>query len=278
MDTARQTESAGGHVTIHEHLPYRPGVDELRMSLFLPDSAGGPVPCVVAIQGGGFASQTGHGFRPFAEAIAGDGFAAALISYRGLPDHTCATTLADVQEAVRYVRTAAGDYAIDPDRIGAFGRSAGGTLAALLGVAPDDRPDAPSSRVQAVVAMAGVYDFIGRFTEDRQAAMQPRLEERRRSNAEWIGATFAPEDADWRRASAIRHVHADGPPMLLLHCKDDATVPWLQSQAMCDAVRSAGGACEVKYSPRGGHGFQTDDGGDAPLQEMLAFFRRTLGR
>ena len=72
---------------------------QLCLDLYLPKQDGGPVPCVIVIQGGGFLPQDGQRFRPFASYLAEHGMAAALIAYRGRPDHKYRDTVADAKAA-----------------------------------------------------------------------------------------------------------------------------------------------------------------------------------
>jgi acetyl esterase/lipase len=269
--------------TVRKGLLYCEADRELHLDLFLPKETDCPVPCVIIIQGGGFRAQNGQRFRPFAEYLAEHGMAAALIAYRGRPDHQYRDTLADVKAAVRFVRKVGGQHNIAVDRIGAMGRSAGGTLAALLAVTGGMREfegagghSESSSRIQAAVAYAGVFDFVARFTDHKQITLQPRHKTKMATNGEWIGATFSPDDPDWLAASAVRHVDKDDPPVLFLHCKNDATVPWMQSRDMCARMREAGVASRAKYYETGGHGFK--DLGEEPMAEMVRFFRETLCR
>lgn len=281
-----QNDAATDHrFTVHKGLVYsRPDsrADEpLKLDLFLPSDSARPLPCVVVIQGGGFRSQDGQRFRPFAVYLAKRGFAAALIAYRGIPGHPYRDTLADVKAAVRFIRSVSGQYNLDPDRIGAVGRSAGGTLAALLAVTGDEKDlegdgghAEYSSRIQAAVAYAGVFDFVARFTDPRQIDLQPRLETKKQTNGQWIGAPFSPENEHWLRASAVNHVDKNDPPILLVHCKDDATVPWPQSRDMHAKLTQAGVAAEVMYYETGGHGFQNLK--KESQAAMVLFFRKNL--
>jgi acetyl esterase/lipase len=251
------------------------------MDLFLPKAADEPTACVIVIQGGGFAAQDGQKFRRFAEYFSQHGFAAALIAYRGRPDHEYRDTVADVKAAVRYVRKVSTQYNIDSDRIGAMGRSAGGTLAAVLGVTGgveelegDAGPPGFSSRIQAAVALAGVFDFVSRFTDKQQIALQPKVDSKIVSNGQWIGPPFSPTDEHWLRASAINHVDEEDPPILFLSCRDDATVPWIQSQEMFEAMKEAGADPAIRLYETGGHSFGTL--GEEPMAEMVRFFKNTL--
>jgi acetyl esterase/lipase len=287
--SARDDHSVG----IVKGLQYSDADDGLKLDLYLPVLADsdqepglvpgvpGLVPCVIVIQGGGFRAQDGQRFRPFAQYLAERGFAAALIGYRGTPRHRYMDTVADMKAAVRYVRDAGPRYKIDPERIGAMGRSAGGTLAALLAVTGDVKElegtgghEQQSARIKAAVAYAGVFDFVSRFTDERQLLMQPNHRRKLVSNGEWIGSPLGKEDSDWLKASAVSHVDALDAPMLLIHCKDDSTVPWLQSQQMADRLKAAGVDCQLKYYETGGHGF--NGLGDEPKAEMVKYFRQVL--
>lgn len=278
---AQEKTADEGPITVHKGLVYSKTDRELTLDLFLPPRADKPVPCVIVIQGGGFAAQNGQRFRPFAEYLAEHGFAAALIAYRGRPDHTYQQTVADIKAAVRYVRKAGSRYNIDAARIGAMGRSAGGTLAALLAVTGgvkelEGEAGNPeySSQIQAAVALAGVFDFVSRFTDQRQIDLQPNVKRKIVTNGEWIGTEFSKTDEHWLCASAITHVDKDDPPILFLACKDDATVPWIQSQQMYDAMKQVGIDAEIDLYSSGGHGFRGL--GERPLADTVRFFRKTL--
>jgi len=269
-------------ITVHEGLAYSAADPALTMDLYLPRLVGRRAPCVMVIQGGGFRAQDGKRFRPFAEYLAENGFAAVTFAYRGRPGHTYQETMADVRAAVQYVRKISGDYGIDPDRIGAMGRSAGGTLAALLAVTGDEqesegdgRDRAYSSRIQAAVGISGVYDFVARFTDEAQVGLQPRYGEKTESNGEWIGEPFSATSEQWRDASAINHLDRAVPPILLLQCKDDATVPWQQARDMYAKMKEAGIAAEIEIYETGGHGCQSKDAAGS-MARMVAFFKKTL--
>lgn len=280
--TIRASEQAvpANSMKIVEGLTFQPAAPELTLDLFLPQNHEHPAACVLVIQGGGFLPQDGKRFRFFADFLAESGFAAALISYRGRPDHEYRETIADCKAAVRFLRQHSQQYGLDPNRLGAMGRSAGGTLAALLAVTgdkpewEDSQPSQYSSSIQAAVAMAGVFDFVARFTDPEQLALQPRYQNKLKTNGQWIGSPFAPNDANWLQASAIQHIDAGDAPTLFLHCKDDSTVPWQQSQEMHEKMLAAGIPCELRYFDSGGHGFSGL--GEQPQELMLEFFQKHL--
>ena len=267
---------------VHSGLVYSQAAPNLTLDLFMPTKRSSKeIPCVVVIQGGGFKPQDGQRFRPHADYLATHGFAAALISYRGRPNNDYQDTVSDTKTAVRFIRKISERYNIDPNRIGAMGSSAGGALAGLLAVTGDleqfegeEEHEEFSSRIQAAATMAGVFNLISRFTDDRQIALQPRLDTKLQSNGEWIAAPFSINDEHWLRASSVNHIDKNDPPILLIHCKDDPTVPWLQSQEMYEAMTEAGIVSEVFYYETGGHGFKGH--GDDPKSKMVQFFDANL--
>ena len=274
--------NANNKPIIHSGLVYSQVAPNLTLDLFMPTKRlSEKIPCVVLIQGGGFKPQDGQRFRPHADYFAAHGFAAALISYRGRPNNDYQDTISDTKTAVRFIRKVSAHYNIDPNRIGVMGSSAGGALAGLLAVTDDLVPfegekehEAFSSRIQAAATMAGVFNLISRFTDKQQIALQPRLDTKLQSNGEWIAAPFSINDEHWLRASCVNHIDKDDPPILLIHCKDDPTVPWLQSQEMHEAMTEAGIASEIFYYETGGHGFKGH--GDDPKSKMVQFFNDKL--
>lgn len=265
---------------VQSGIPFSKSAGELTLDLYLPlpEPDAGLLPCVVVIQGGGFYSQDGQRFRPFAVNLAESGFAAALISYRGLPEHGYEDTLRDVRTAVRFVRKHSGKYGIDAGRIGAMGRSAGATLAMLQGLAGDSRVQPTdeeladvSSRIHAVAAISGVYDFISRFTDEAQTASQPNLENKFKSSGAWVGTPFSVHDHNWRAVSAVHHIHPAAPPCLLIHCKDDTVVPWMQSCDLHRVLTQAGVPSELHTPDQGGH-----EGPESMYSDMVAFFNKWL--
>jgi len=267
---------------VHKGLVYSHSEEELKLDLFLPKDASPakPVPCIVVIQGGGFNAQNGQRFRPHAEYLAQHGFGAALIAYRGRPKHTYRDTVADTKTAVRFIRKVSGDHGIDPNKIGVMGSSAGATLAVLLavtgGVDPFEREgdhSEYSSHIQSAVGISGVYDFVARFQSEEQRSLQPKLVEKKQTNGEWIGAPYSPVSEHWIRASAINHLDIQDPPVLLLHSRNDTTVPWIQSENMYKAMIDAGIESVFEMSDEGGH-----SGPASAKERMVDFFRNTLAK
>ncbi len=255
----------------------------LLMDVFTPDERPKNLPCVVVIKGGGFSAQKQERFAPFAAYLATKGFVAASISYRGRPDHTYRDTIRDIKAAVRHLRERAADFGIDPDRIGAMGQSAGGHLAAMLAVSDgvaafeeEGTPSKVSCRIQAAVAFAGVFDFISRLKDGGQQKFS--LVKKRQTNSEWIGKAFAEDSHAWIEASPITHLDAEDPPLLLVHCRSDRTVPVEQSLQMFHTAHELSSRNRLLiFEEGGGHGITAaKDVREQAWEATVAFFRETL--
>lgn len=252
-------------------LVFAPHDPQLQLALYLPQSKG-RLPCVLALQGGGFLPQTGKGYRGMAEYLASHGFAAALVAYRGRPKHHFPDTLADVRAAARFLRTNADRWQLDPQKFAAVGGSAGGTLAALLATTGDETDR--DCQIQAAVCFAGVFDFVSRFQDPQQLALQPAHAEKLKTNEAWIGAPFTPDAPAWRQASPASHLNAGDAPILFLHSRNDTTVPWLQSQLCHHQMQQLKLTSELIVYEDGGHGVAPANG--KPREEMLIFLRKHL--
>jgi BD-FAE protein len=159
----------GDGVSVLDGVPYAalPGARPLELDLYLP--AARPAPVVVFVHGGGWRLGSRHSAGPAfpgtsaLEAVAQAGIAVASVDHRLSGEAVWPAQLHDVKAAVRWLRARAGDLGVDPERVYAWGESAGGHLAALLGLTAGD-PElegdvgvtGPSSAVAAVAAGTGI--------------------------------------------------------------------------------------------------------------------------
>ncbi|NDA68917.1 MAG: alpha/beta hydrolase, partial [Verrucomicrobia bacterium] len=138
------------------------------------------------------------------------GYICMSIDYRlwntGVKSPTWPQSLFDAKTAVRWLRTEAVRLQVDPERIGVFGNSAGGNLAAMLAVTtPDDglEPAAPlpgvSTRVKCAIDFYGALDLPN--YHDMKMFLQTRAE----------------NPAIYRKASPVTYVKSGAAPMLLIH-------------------------------------------------------------
>ncbi len=166
-----------GSVTTHMGIAYanHDGV-ELQGDLYLPESAQSgakSAPALVAVHGGGWVAGVRSAFQYWGPYLAARGIAMFSISYRlATKGKTYPQAVQDVRAGVQFVRGKAGEFGIDPQRIGLIGASAGAHLASLaaLGGAkfangyPQDAFASVDASVKALVAVYGIYDAVAMWT------------------------------------------------------------------------------------------------------------------
>jgi acetyl esterase/lipase len=246
------------------------------LDLALPENPGdGSLPGLVLLHGGGW--RSGSKRRPVVVLpmleYAARGYACISINYRLAQEAPFPAAVEDVKTAVRWLRAHADEHHVDPDRIGAYGNSAGAHLALMLAlVGPDAGMEGElypeySSSIQAVCASAVPAD-LGDELEGRAG------------NETMAVFLAGPEDGfaeRIRRASPITYVRADAPHMLLIHGSEDATVPVDQLDRFVEAMRASGHP-DLTYLRIEGAGhmvFQQHIDETEPARER--FFARTLG-
>jgi acetyl esterase/lipase len=226
---------------------YRP----LQLDLWVP-AGEGPAPLVVWIHGGGFMfgdrRHLPETLRPnqLFDALLEAGLAVATIDYRHALEAPFPAQLLDAKAAVRYLRAFADELGISTGRIGVIGESAGGHIAALVGLTAH-RADlegghgvvGPSSAVDAVVDWYGPADLstMPRHTLPPQVAAKLPPELVTPPEDQLTRGLAGPALAD---ASPVTHVTPDAPPFLLVHGTADWLVPYAQSEQLSAALTAAG--------------------------------------
>jgi acetyl esterase/lipase len=259
-------------------LGYRP----LLLDLYLPvpgpgASPGQARPVVLFLHGGGWGlgtrTEVGPAFddwRPsFFERLAQAGFAVASADYRLSGEAAFPAQLHDVKAAVRWLRRNAGEYGLAGERIVAWGASAGGHLAALLGLTGDvpglegsvgqerlpgpPRPGSPDPGLPAVSsAVAAVVDWYGPtdlLSMDAQSdgSGPMRHDAPGSPESQLIGGRLSELPGLARIASPVSHVRPGAPPFLIMHGTADHAVPLAQSQSLADALAAAGAPAETAW-------------------------------
>jgi len=219
----------------------------LKLDLYLPPAnaaaqpSGRKPPLLVWIHGGGwrYGDKADFPLRWLVQ----KGYAGASINYRLSDVALFPAGVHDCKGAIRWLRANAEKYGYDATRIGVSGGSAGGHLAALLGVTGDvqelegdvaghtDR----SSRVQAVVNIFGPTDFP-RLAEQGHPEFTTSLV------ALWLGDPISGKKGKdlARLASPIYHITRDDPPFLAIQGTKDPLVFVPQVASFHEAYEKAG--------------------------------------
>jgi acetyl esterase/lipase len=202
-------------------------------------------PVLIQVPGGAWSL---NGKRPQAYTLMSRmvelGWICISIDYSKSPRCAFPAHIIDVKRAIAWVRENITDYGGDPDFIAITGGSAGGHLASLAALTPNDAVFQPGfegadTTVQAVVPYYGVYDFTD--VENMNELMLPFLEQF------VMRARYADAPERFQAASPISHAHGQAPPFFVLHGEKDELVPCGQARTFCAALRAAG-APTVAYA------------------------------
>ena len=242
-----------------------------KMDIYYP-SSDGPWPVLMYVHGGSWYQgdkAEGEGWR----GMNAQGFLVVSVNYR-LGDYQTKfpAMIEDVKCAVRYLRAHASDYNIDPDPIGAIGASAGGHLVALLGTADQSAGwDVgeyleQSSRVQAVISMAGIADFTSNIPSGLNGSIYYAFGK--------LAGKDTPENV---AASPITYITPEDPPFLILHGDRDGVVPLEQAKILNQKLIEANVSNKFVIVEGGNHGLQSPTGGEtnpsaAEINQMIVEF------
>ena len=199
---------------------------------------------VLICPGGGYARRAYHEGILIAECFNALGYHSFVVHYSVAP-HRHPQPLRDVARAMRMIRQRAGEWHVDPSRIAVCGFSAGGHLAASLGVhfghsalAADNADDGVSSRPDALVLC---YPVISGGAHRHQGSFDNLI---------------GPDATEEARAemSLELQVTAETPPTFLWHTVEDAAVPVENSLLFAQALRRHNISFELHIYPQGRHG------------------------
>jgi acetyl esterase/lipase len=222
-------------------------ISEAELFVYLPEKSKNTGAAVVICPGGGYRVEAiqHEGFM-IAEYLKQNGIAGIVLKYR-LPYGQPEIPLTDVLQAIRYVRSKAAEWGIDPDRVGIAGSSAGGHLASTAGThydLGDSKSANPierlSSRPDFMLLLYPVISF-----DEKIGHMGSRQN--------LIGATN-----DWKLASQYSnelHVDPQTPPAFLVLADDDKTVVPENSVRFYLAMKAYNVPAEMHIFHQGAHGF-----------------------
>jgi acetyl esterase/lipase len=271
-------------ITYAAPIGYRP----LQLDLWVPESEA-PPPLVVWVHGGGWMfgdrRYLPETLRPnqLFEAVVAAGLAVATIDYRHSKEAVYPAQLHDAKAAIRYLRAHAGELGVDTARVGMWGESAGGHLAALVGLT-GHRADlegprgvtGPSSAVDAVVDGYGVSDVP---SMPRRDTPPPEMVARLHPDllVEPLDVLLAGvDDATVADASPTTHVRPDSPPFLFVHGDADWLVPIKQSELLAERLAEAGVATDLIRVPGAGHIFDGASNIDELVRRSVDYLAHAL--
>ena len=226
----------------------------LELDVYRPAGRRHGCPVLVEIHGGGWITGDRRlEARPLMAHMAAQGWVCVSVDYRVGRTATWPDQIIDVNGALAWVREHVSEYGGDPDFVAVTGGSAGGHLAALAALTPDDvdyrPPSGTAARIRACVPFYGPYDFGNSLGLHPPGEM--RLVERF-----VVKVPLAEDPTRYESGAPLSRVHADAPAFLVVQGTSDNLVSLDESRAFVDKLR-ANSSAVVAYAevPRGQHAF-----------------------
>ena len=249
-------------MVIIDDIPYRDGASKAwKLDLAMLDPEGDQRrPAIVIVHGGGWnaGSKQDRVYRDMLVHWALKGYVTVSVEYRLTREAPLPACIEDVKCAVRWLRAHADEFRVDPERIGAYGHSAGAHLVMMMVLAGPD----------AKLEGDGPYqEYSSKLTSVAAGSLPTKLT-----------ARFAPEDKvmAW---SPVGYVKAGLVPMLVIQGTSDTIVPPAGTDAFIESVKAAGNT-DVTYlridEPGAHHGVAYEQFMDRCFRAMDGFFDRTL--
>ncbi len=245
----------------------------LTMDIFTPKEKPNGAGIVFCVSGGWFSSKESINVG-FLQEFLNRGYVVFAVLHGSQPKYSIPEVLEDQHRALKYIRTNAKKYGVDPERLGISGASAGGHLSLMQGCAPKpgdpaakDPVNKESSKVAAVACFFPPTDFMNYGKEGELAIGSGTLvnfkapfdfvELDKKSNSFAVITDPAKRKEISRAISPITHVTGDSAPTLILHGDKDFLVPIQQAETMIAKLKEAKVPCELVVRKGAAHGWAT---------------------
>jgi len=263
----------------------------LTLDVIAPKANANGAAIIWVVSGGWYSNHDGINPAGVAEYLQ-RGYTIFAVVHGSQPKFTIPEILEDMHRSVRFIRSQAAQYKIDPERIGIYGGSAGGHLSLMQGTTgTEGKPDAKdpidrlSSRVQAVACFFPPTDFLNYGTTGELALGNGTLKDFKapfdfREYDGNLKAFVTITDLDKRleigkAISPVNHVSSDDAPALIIHGDADKLVPIQQAEIIIARFKEVKVPCELVVKPGAVHGWA---GMEKDRLTMADWFDKYLAR
>jgi acetyl esterase/lipase len=216
------------------------------LDVYRPAAGAENAPVLLQVHGGGWTIGTkDQQGIPLMHHLAAKGWVCVAINYRLAPRDPFPAQVIDVKRAIAWIREHIEEYGGDPDYLAITGGSAGGHLAALAAVTPNDPAYQPGfeeadTSVAVAVPHYGVYDFAGSTGLQAAELMRDRFLAPRVVRRTWAEA---PEV--FEAGTPLLRITKEAPDFFVLHGAHDTLVPVEQARLFVERLREVSGASVV---------------------------------
>lgn len=226
--------------------------DSLEMTLYVPKVAGNAkLPAIVFFFGGGWTGGTPTHFQLQAEYLASRGIVAFCPDYRTKKSHntTPFECVKDAKSAIRFLKENADSLRIISNKIVAAGGSAGGHLAACTALIDDINENTDNLDFSPIPFAMVLFNPVVDTGKKGYG------------NEKVKGREF--------EISPVHHIKNGVPPTLIMHGKDDTTVPYENVVRFTQTMKQAGNECKLVGYKKQNHGFFN-------FNKKPKYFKKTL--
>jgi acetyl esterase/lipase len=249
----------------------RPPTGALLLDIYLPSTTPTkPLPVILWTHGGGW--KNGSKENCPLTWLAAEGYAVVSLNYRLSWAAKWPAQIDDARAAIRWLRTNAAQYGLDPARFAISGGSSGGNLASIVGTAPAATGETVSSRVGAVIDFYGASDMLT-MPVNVPGPSKTEADLATSNGAKLLGGTVRDRPELARQVSPLHNITQDDPPFLIIHGDKDDQVPLEQSERLHARLREVGIPSEFHVLTGAGHGGKAFD-----TPEVRGWIRAFLSR
>lgn len=246
----------------------RGGGRELRADVYTPPPGTGNGAGLLLVHGGRWSEGDRGQLAGYGILLGRLGFTCVACEYRLSGEARWPAALHDVKAALRWMRTQAASWGVDPDQIAVSGNSAGAHLALMAaGTANDPAWEDAGGQAGAGTGVAACISFYGPADLSARMAASEAVEAVRALMGE-------ADEAAYRAASPLSHVGPGFPPTLLIHGTRDNLVSPENSVRMSEALRAAGVPVELHMYADAPHAFDAQREFGRQCADVMALFLR----